>query len=110
MDIICNLLTNFLIVSLKGSLVAETVPELKKILDDSLRMNRIRVIVDLKDVDFIDTTALAVLVTRSHDFIKKGGGLFLAGLQTHLLHIFESFYLTSFFRIFNDVNEACNNV
>jgi anti-sigma B factor antagonist len=109
MEIYFKNLKDIEVISLKGSLVAETVPELKKIFDDSLQVNRVRVILDLTDVDFVDSSALAVLVTRSHDFNKKGGGLYLAGLQDSLLDILESCYLTSFFRIFTDVNEACKS-
>lgn len=109
MEIKIQHLKDIVIISLKGSLASESVPELKKMFDDSLQANRVRVVVDLKDVDFIDTTALAIFVTRSQDFHKRGGSLSLAGINDSLLRILESLCLTSFFRIFNDVDQACKS-
>ncbi|MBN1900142.1 STAS domain-containing protein [Candidatus Sumerlaeota bacterium] len=110
MEIKFERLRDIQVVTLKGSLDSENVSELKKIFDDFLQASRSRIVVDLEEVDSIDSSVLAVFVTRSHDFDKRGGGLYLAGVKDSIRDILDSFSLTPFFRIFTDVNEACKSV
>ena len=65
-----------------------------------------RVVVDLADVIFIDSTALAVLVQGLKRCRQSQGDLFLCGLQSQVEIVFELTRLDKAFGIFNSLNAA----
>lgn len=66
-------------------------------------------IIDLKDVRFIDSSGLGVLVSGFKNASTRQGSLRLAGLQTQVRSMFELTRLHRVFDIFQSVDDALDN-
>lgn len=64
------------------------------------------ILVDLKDVRFIDSSGLGALVSGFKNAISQQGSLKLAGLQPQVKSMFELTRLHRVFEIFNSFEEA----
>ncbi|HEY6071484.1 MAG TPA: STAS domain-containing protein [Chthoniobacterales bacterium] len=65
-----------------------------------------RLVVDLTNVNYLDSAGLAVLIRGMQDARDYGGEFFLAAMREELLPIFQMACLDTFFRIFPDVRSA----
>src|SRR3954471_10630866 len=65
-----------------------------------------RLIVDLSQVPYIDSSGIAVLIGAMQSLEHAGGVFFLAGAQEGVRMIFESAKLDQYFRLFPDVESA----
>jgi anti-sigma B factor antagonist len=61
-----------------------------------------KLIVDLTDTDFMDSSGLAVLVSALQAARKQGGDVHLVGMGTNLQALFELTRLHTVFKIFDD--------
>src|SRR3954468_13130619 len=65
-----------------------------------------RLVVDLSQVPYIDSSGIAVLIGAMQSLEHVGGSFFLAGAQEGVRTIFESAKLDKYFRLFADVESA----
>jgi len=65
-----------------------------------------RLIVDLSQVPYIDSSGIAVLIGAMQSLEHEGGVFLLAGAQEGVQTIFESAKLDQYFRLFPDVEAA----
>jgi anti-sigma B factor antagonist len=96
----------FTVLSVKGEVDVYTAPRLREKLVELVSQGKLKVIVDLEGVDFLDSTGLGVLVgglkrLRSHD-----GDLQLVCTQQRILKVFEITGLTKVFAIHDSVDAA----
>lgn len=96
------------VLTVRGEVDVYTAPRLRERLVEMASEGKYRVIVDLEQVDFLDSTGLGVLVgglkrLRTHD-----GDLQLVCTQHRILKVFEITGLTKVFSIFDSVEAATN--
>jgi anti-sigma B factor antagonist len=94
------------VVSVGGEIDVYTAPKLREQLIDLVSGGSYHLIIDMENVDFLDSTGLGVLVgglkrVRSHD-----GSLHLVCTQDRILKIFRITGLTKVFPIHATVDEA----
>ena len=94
------------IVEVGGEIDVYTAPKLREQLVDLVADGQYHLIVDMQNVDFLDSTGLGVLVgglkrVRAHD-----GSLRLVCSQERILQIFRITGLTKVFPIHDTVDEA----
>ncbi len=94
------------VLTVRGEVDVYTAPRLRERLVELAGEGKYRVIVDLEQVDFLDSTGLGVLVgglkrLRTHD-----GDLQLVCTQHRILKVFEITGLTKVFSIFDSVESA----
>jgi anti-sigma B factor antagonist len=65
-----------------------------------------RLVVDLSQVPYIDSSGIAVLIGAMQSLEHEGGVFLLAGPQEGVRMIFESAKLDQYFRLFPDVESA----
>jgi anti-sigma B factor antagonist len=99
----------FTVLSVKGEVDVYTAPRLREKLVELATAGKHQIIVDLEEVDFLDSTGLGVLVgglkrLRSHD-----GDLGLVCTQSRILKVFEITGLTKVFSIQDSVEAATAN-
>lgn len=64
------------------------------------------VVLDMRPVEFVDSTGLSALVALAHAIHHRGGELRLAGLQRRVWTVFEVTRLYRAFEIHDTVDEA----
>ncbi|HPB31435.1 MAG TPA: STAS domain-containing protein [Candidatus Sumerlaeota bacterium] len=94
------------IIIVQGSIVADTIGELKKCLDDCISLEKIKVVVDLADVNHVDSSGLAAFVSRAGTLRKKNGDLRFSSMNAQVRSVFDITFLTPHFRIFDDLPHA----
>ena len=94
------------VVSVGGEIDVYTAPKLREQLIDLVSAGNYHLVVDMENVDFLDSTGLGVLVgglkrVRAHD-----GSLELVCTQERILKIFRITGLTKVFGIHDSIAEA----
>jgi len=93
------------IISVEGELDLATAPSLKQMLVDSLHAGNSRLVVDLSLVNFMDSTALSVLVGVTRR-LSADARLAIVCTRLNVLRIFEFSGLDGAFAIFPTLDEA----
>ena len=65
-----------------------------------------RLIVNLREVSYIDSSGLAALITAAKNVEDYGGRLMLTGVQENVRTILENAHLIEFFSVFPHVDAA----
>jgi anti-sigma B factor antagonist len=97
---------NVPVLDLAGRFDAHVAPSVNQWIDQATVMEPARVIVDLSNVNFIDSIALATLVRAMKRCRQHKGDLYLCGLQQSVRIIFELTRLDKAFTLFADRNQA----
>jgi anti-sigma B factor antagonist len=97
---------NVHILELSGSFDAQHASQARQWLDQALSNKPPNVVVDLREVSFLDSTGLATLVQGMKRSRMENGDLRLCGLQQPVRMIFELTRLDRVFEIFPSQEEA----
>lgn len=98
-----------LIVEFHGRLVAGDAVEAFRARMDRLLESGVRhAVLDLRETDYIDSTALGCLVMTHTRFEKAGGKVTLYGLSSRQLELLIITKLTTVFQLFEDEIDAVN--
>ena len=94
------------VLTLRGEIDVYTAPQLRQTIVDLVDRGATKLVVDMAQVDFLDSTGLGVLVdglkrTQSHD-----GSLSIVATQNKILKIFDITGLNKAFAIFGTVDDA----
>jgi anti-sigma B factor antagonist len=96
-----------LVLSIRGEIDLHNSPELRiEIFTLVNRQRPHRLVLDLSQVPYMDSSTLAVFVEVLKRILKEGGKLFLTGLQPRVKGLIEIARLSSIFGICADVQEA----
>ena len=90
----------------KGEIDINTSPELKKAFDKIISAKKEKIIVNFKDVSYVDSSGLATLVEILKGMRPYGGKLKLANLSTKVMNLFEITKLEKLFDIAQNEEEA----
>lgn len=107
MRIVSNNLENGeLLVKIEGEVDVYTSIDLKKELTKLVESDQKNIIIDLENVNYMDSSGLGVLVALLKELKKIGGELKLISLPVSVKKIFDLTRLTKFFNIYNNLDEA----
>lgn len=107
MRIISNNLENGeLLVKIEGEVDVYTSIDLKKEMTKLVESDQKRIIIDLENVNYMDSSGLGVLVALLKELKKVGGELKLICLPVSVKKIFDLTRLTKFFNIYNNLEDA----
>jgi len=87
------------LVAVRGDLDLFSAPELKKVFAEAIGAGRIRIIVDLAETTFLDSSALGVLVVALKRLRSCHGDLAIVNLNENLTTIFKMTGLDQTFTI-----------
>ena len=93
------------VVAAEGDLDLAAAPTLKWTLMEARGSGATRVVVDMTDAGFIDSTAIGVLVSAQRS-LPEGAGMALAGARPDVRAVFELTGLDSTFEMFGTLDEA----
>jgi len=94
------------VLPLEGEIDLHVSPRIAASLHSMIERKPTRLVVDLADVSYIDSSGLAVLIEAMQSVEAYGGKFFLAGLQENVRAIFEIARLDQVFIIFPHVDAA----
>ncbi|MCA9900224.1 MAG: STAS domain-containing protein [Ardenticatenaceae bacterium] len=97
---------NVIIFALNGRFDTYTVNDLRQKLESAASVPPAQILVDLTEVNFVDSTALAALVQGMKHSRQQGGDLRLCGLGQSVRIIFELTRLDRAFEIYVKPDEA----
>lgn len=83
--------------------------ELKDYLLKMIENGKIRILINLGDVRFIDSSGLGALLSGNKQTALKSGKLALINIQKQVLSMFELTRLNRVFEIYADMNEALSS-
>src|SRR4051812_27280059 len=94
------------VLAVSGEIDMATAPSLRERLHALLADGKSRIVVDLDDVGFLDSTALGVLVGVLKRARTEGGEVRIASTHPRVRRVFEITRLDSAFDLFDDVEGA----
>jgi len=98
------------VLAVRGEIDLFTAPELKQVLAESIEAGRIRIIVDLTDTTFLDSTALGVLIGAVKRLRSRDGALAIVNIDDNIAKTFEITGLDQIFTIVPTREEAIGAV
>ncbi len=94
------------VVAVAGEIDLFTAPELKAALGEALESGRIRIVVDLTETTFLDSTALGVLIGAVKRLRSRDGVLTIVNTDANIAKTFEITGLDQIFTIRPTRDEA----
>ncbi len=98
------------VLAVRGEIDLFTAPELKQVLAESIEMGRIRIVVDLTETTFLDSTALGVLIGAVKRLRSRHGALAMVNVDDNIAKTFEITGLDQIFTILTTREEAIEAV
>ena len=94
------------VVAVRGEIDLFTAPELKSALADAIEEGRSRIVVDLSETTFLDSTALGVLIGAVKRLRSREGRLTIVNVDDNIAKTFEITGLDQIFTIRSSRDEA----
>jgi anti-sigma B factor antagonist len=98
------------VLAVRGEIDLFTAPELKQVLAESIEAGRIRIIVDLTETTFLDSTALGVLIGAVKRLRSRHGALAMVNVDENNAKTFEITGLDQIFTIVATRDDAVEAV
>jgi anti-anti-sigma factor len=95
-----------LVLRVEGEIDLDTVGILRSRLEEVERSGQNRLVLDLQETKYVNSSALAVLVKFAENFRERGGGIALARVTSRVKLVFEMLGLLVFFKFFDSVDKA----
>jgi len=99
-----------LVCYMNGEIDINTAPQVKKIFDKIIGSKKEKIILNFKDVSYVDSSGLATLVEVLKGLRSYGGKLKLTNLSTKVKNLFEITKLEKLFDIVPEEEEAINGL
>lgn len=94
------------IMTVSGEVDVYTAPQLRSALEERVAAEQTRIVVDLQEVGFLDSTGLGVLVGRLKALRKIGGSLHVVCTRESILRLFSITGLDRVLPLHDTVDEA----
>jgi anti-sigma B factor antagonist len=98
------------VVTVRGEIHVSTAPEFSRLLTEAVTAGRTRMVLDLTDVEFIDSTGLSVLLNALRRVTRAGGRMALVCTNPTVMRLFEITKLDATFDIHAEVGPALAQV
>jgi anti-sigma B factor antagonist len=94
------------VLKLEGRLDASSAKDIKEKVELLTEKNRVKLVLDMGGVDFIDSSGLGSLISVLRSVNKLGGDIKISALQNQVRAIFELTRLHRIFGIYDDSDGA----
>jgi anti-sigma B factor antagonist len=92
--------------AIEGEIDLDTVGLLRSRLDELQRRGVDRLVLDMGETRYVNSSALAVLVKFAESFRERGGGIAMARVSPRVKLVFEMLGLLVFFKFYDTVEAA----
>jgi len=98
---------NILIVNLSGDLIGEDNGfALLELVNDSISEKRVKCVIDISDLRYINSSGIGVLITELTKFRNKSGELYLVNPSESVRKLLIITKLNAIFNVASTINEA----
>ena len=94
------------VAALSGEVDLDTVSHLRAQLEQYHEKGLSRLVLDMSETTYVNSSALAVLVRFAENYRERSGGIYLAAVTQRVRIPFEMLGLLPYFRFFDDVATA----
>lgn len=94
------------VLELKGYLDAHTAPELERAFQAHLDEQRYDIVVNFKDLSYISSAGLGVLMQFIEDVRKNNGDIKLCNMSARVYNVFDLLGFPMLYEIFDEEDEA----
>ncbi len=102
--------SNAVIISVKGFLDADTAPDLEKCFKDQIADGENKIIVNFRDLDYISSAGLRVLMASAKKLKTLKGELLFVDISGSVEKVFKLSGFYSAFKIFEIEDEALSQI
>ena len=106
MDISSRVRGDVVILDISGEIDLYNAPEIKDIVNKLIEQKKYSVVINLKEVTYIDSSGIGALISSLSNLKKYQGGLKIINVFASVKKVFELTKLTSFFEIYDSEDEA----
>ncbi len=106
MDISSRTKGEVVILDISGEIDLYNAPEIKDIINKLIEQKRYNVVINLKDVTYIDSSGIGALISSLSNLKKYQGGLKIINVFASVRKVFELTKLTSFFDIYDNEEDS----
>lgn len=100
---------NVNILKLNGRLDASTAGKLEDALRELTSQEKMRILVDCQQLEYISSAGLRVLLATAKELQKRSGKIFLSSLNANVKQVFEISGFTSIFPIYETAEKAVSD-
>jgi anti-sigma B factor antagonist len=97
------------LLKLSGQIDSYTAEEITKIIDSHINNGNFKVIVDLTNIDYLDSAGLSAMINAKTKLGKHAGDLRIVGLKGKAKDVFDLAGLTDLFNLFDSREKAFDN-
>lgn len=94
------------IIEASGEIDVYNSGEIKKLMDAYIARGTSNILLDMRGVEYLDSSTISVLLVERERLILHGGRLKLLGLQENPRKVFEIAKIESIFEIYDNEEEA----
>jgi anti-sigma B factor antagonist len=94
------------VIAARGEIDLFTAPDLKQVLTEVIESGQHRLVIDLSEVSFLDSTALGVLIGAVKRLRSRGGALAIVNTEASIAKTFEITGLDQIFTILPSREQA----
>lgn len=106
MEIIQEEINGVVVLALKGRLNVTTTADLEAVFKSLLGAGKAKVVVDCRELEYISSAGLRVLLSAAKSFKKISGQIALSAMAPNVRQVFEISGFTSIFPIYASREEA----
>jgi anti-anti-sigma factor len=106
LDININKDKGVVLLTFKGSIDFSALDDLKKVVDSCKRDNNFKLVMDFKNVDYINSRGVGALLETAKDFRDKGGDVKLISISKKVSKVFALIGLNKVIKEYNSYSDA----
>lgn len=106
MDLPVDMVGQVVVLKLQGRLDILSIKDLKNKIKSLVHERKVRIVLDMEQIDFIDSAGLGGLAAFFRVVKEAGGGIKIAALQEQVWAIFELTRLHLLFEVFDNATSA----
>ena len=101
---------NTKVLYLCGYVNAHTVQDFEKAVQSVLEEKQFRILINCKDLEYINSSGLGVLMGVVEEIQDNHGFLYLSNMNETVFNIFDTLGFTHLFKVYNQEDEALNDL
>jgi anti-sigma B factor antagonist len=97
---------NVTVLYLKGFLDAHTAPQFEKALQQLIKNDKVKIIVNMDQLDYISSAGLGVIMGFIEEIREKNGDIKMSNLSTKVYRVFDLLGFPALYEIYENEDEA----